>query len=190
MSKKYSSCGNAGKALPKVTMGIKPKQLTERIVTREIEGNTILMPLVKTSKELNYIFTLNGSATKVWEQFNGKTTLSDIGNTLSQTYNVTEARLERELKEFVKDLASIKAITYTKGASKLPQKPKTIQKQSTKKKLPWIPIKITRVKLDPSQAVLSCCDASGRAQRPFIPTAQCNLGQGHTCGAGLAATAS
>jgi len=167
MPNKNSSCGKSGKALPKVTMGIKPKQLTERIVTREIGGNTILMNLVKTSKELNFIYTLNGTATKAWEKFNGKTTLSDISNTLSETYHVTEARLERELFEFVKDLVSIKAITYKKGASKLTPKPKSIHKKSTQKKLPWIPIKITRVKLDPSQAVLSCCVAPSRGAVDF-----------------------
>ncbi len=35
-------------------------------------------------------------------------------------------------------------------------------RRKTKKKLPWTGFEITRVKLDPEQAVLSCCDAVSR----------------------------
>ena len=151
----------ASPALPKVTMSVAPQQ-SKNVVTRDIEGKLILMPLTKTSKELNYIYTLNETAALVWYKFKGKTSLEDIGNALSQKYNVTEAKVEKELIEFVKDLASFKAVTYTKGENKITPKAKAI-KPSTKKKLKWIPLQIFRVKLDPSQAVLSCCESMSKA---------------------------
>jgi len=149
--KKCCSRGKAAKAapaLPKVTMSVKPVQ-SKNVVARNLEGKLILMPLHKSSKDINYIYTLNETAALVWNKFNGKTCLGNLGHALSQTYNVTEAKLEKELIEFVKDLASFKAVTYTKGGSKHTSKPKAL-KPSTKKKLPWIPLEITRVKLDPS----------------------------------------
>ena len=168
--KKCCSRGKAAKAapaLPKVTMSIKPVQ-SKNLVTRDIEGKLILMPLTKTSKELNYIYTLNETAAVVWNKFNVKTSLGNIGNALSQKYNVPGAKVEKELLEFVKDLASFKAVTYTQGASKSPAKPKA-PKKSAKKKLRWIPLQIFRVPLDPSQAVLSCCDqASGKVENTGI----------------------
>ncbi len=174
MSKK--NCGSrrkATQALPKVTMSIKPQQESKRIVTRDIEGNMILMTLVKSSLELNYIYMLNKTAAIAWHLFNGKTSLGDIASNLIQSYSVTEGRLERELTEFIKDLASFKAITYLKGESKITPKPEAIKK-STQKKLPWIPLKITRVKLDLSQAVPSCCAATSRGPQSPGPLAfQC-----------------
>ncbi|MDD5069938.1 MAG: hypothetical protein PHV17_04335 [Candidatus Omnitrophica bacterium] len=37
----------------------------------------------------------------------------------------------------------------------------------------YIPMEITRVKLNPEQAVLSCCDAAGKGEK-FV-TVQCDL---------------
>lgn len=89
------------------------KKLMKRsddVVTREIEGKVVLMPLHKTSKDLNYIYTLNETASHAWNLFDGKSTLDDIRNSLAGKYDVTEARLKKELDEFVKDLKSIKAV--------------------------------------------------------------------------------
>ncbi len=45
---------------------------------------------------------------------------------------------------------------------------------SAKKKLEWEGFKITRVKLNPEQAVLSCCEQDSRALNDSV--AQCILG--------------
>jgi hypothetical protein len=83
---------------------------SEDVVTREIDGKVILMPLHKTSKDLNYIYTLNETASCAWNLFDGKSTLSDVRNGLSKVYAVNEDKVGKELVEFVKDLKSIKAI--------------------------------------------------------------------------------
>jgi hypothetical protein len=83
---------------------------SDEVVTREIEGKVILMPLHKSSKDLNYIYTLNETASYAWNLFDGKSTFSDVRNNLTETYDVTEGKVQKELTEFVKDLKSIKAI--------------------------------------------------------------------------------
>ena len=83
---------------------------SDDVVTREIEGKVVLMPLHKSSKDLNYIYTLNETASCAWGLFDSKSTLGEIKNSLSERYDVSEGKVEKELAEFVKDLRSIKAI--------------------------------------------------------------------------------
>ena len=80
------------------------------VVTREIDGKVILMPLTKTSKDLHYIYTLNETASRVWALIDGKTTLADIQGQLVEKYEVDEKTVAQDLAGLVKDLKSFKAI--------------------------------------------------------------------------------
>ena len=82
----------------------------DNVVTRVIEGKMILMPLHKTSKALNYIYTFNETASFAWDRFDGKSTMADIRKNICEAYDVAEDKVEKELCEFVKDLKSIKAV--------------------------------------------------------------------------------
>lgn len=83
---------------------------SDDVVTREIEGKVILMPLHKSSKDLNYIYTLNETASRAWNLFDGKTTLETVRDNLVEMHDVAGEKVEKELAEFVKDLKSIKAV--------------------------------------------------------------------------------
>jgi phage terminase small subunit len=83
---------------------------SDEVVSREIEGKVVLMPLHKTSKDLNYIYTLNETASLAWGLFDGKSTTGDIRKSISEAYDVAQDKVEKELCEFVKDLKAIKAI--------------------------------------------------------------------------------
>jgi len=78
-------------------------------VAREIGGEVILMPLHSSSSELDYIYTLNETASCLWSLIDGKMTLSDIKGRIMDRYEVDEAKLDKELNEIIKDLCSIKA---------------------------------------------------------------------------------
>lgn len=80
------------------------------IVSREIRGEVILMPLYTSSKDLNYIYTLNETASHVWSLIDGKRSLPEIKNHLINKYQVNETKLDKELNGFIKDLRSIKAL--------------------------------------------------------------------------------
>ncbi|MGD0336679.1 MAG: PqqD family protein [Candidatus Omnitrophota bacterium] len=82
----------------------------EDIVSRDIEGQIIIMPLHKSSKELNCIYTLNESAAAAWEMIDGKNDLAKIKEELLNKFDVSEKTIERQLSCLVKDLKSIKAI--------------------------------------------------------------------------------
>ena len=80
------------------------------IVSRTIEDETILMPIYKTSDEINCIYTLNSVAARIWELIDGKKSLARIKQTLLGEFDVTEKELNKELDKFLKDLKEIKAI--------------------------------------------------------------------------------
>jgi|SRR3989338_847575 len=80
------------------------------IVTRKIENETILVPLYKTSEELDCIYTLNDIAGRIWELIDGKKSMTKIEKILLREYDVTEKKLNAELAGLLKDLKDIKAI--------------------------------------------------------------------------------
>ncbi|MFH1593378.1 MAG: PqqD family protein [Candidatus Omnitrophota bacterium] len=83
---------------------------TDKIVMRQIEGETILLPLYKSSKEMNYIYTLNETATDFWNRMDGKKNMAKIHEELMDVYDVDEKRLTKNMNDLTKDLKSIKAI--------------------------------------------------------------------------------
>lgn len=80
------------------------------IVSRTIEDETILMPIYKTSDEINCIYTLNDVGARIWELIDGKRSLTKIKKTLLEEFDTTEKELNTELDKFLKDLKEIKAI--------------------------------------------------------------------------------
>ena len=80
------------------------------MVTRVIDDETILLPIYKTSDEINCIYTLNKSASRVWEMFDGKKTLGEIKKQLLKEFDTTPKKADEKMQEFLKDLKEIKAI--------------------------------------------------------------------------------
>jgi len=80
------------------------------IVSREIDNEMILVPVYRTSKDINEMYTLNRTARDIWNMVDGKNTITDINRKMSASYKVDPHRLEEDLKEFIRDMKEIKAI--------------------------------------------------------------------------------
>ena len=80
------------------------------IVTREIDGETILLPIYKTSEEINCIYTLNKVASEVWKMINGKITLAEIKKQILKQFDTTSEEANKEIAKLLKDLKQIKVI--------------------------------------------------------------------------------
>ena len=80
------------------------------MVTRVIDNERILLPVFKTSKEANSIYTLNKVASEVWELINGKRTLADIKKLILKKFDTTEGEVDKEMDKLLKDLKEIKAV--------------------------------------------------------------------------------
>lgn len=85
------------------------KKNTE-MVQRKIEGEIILIPLFKSSQDLSSIYTLNETAGAAWELIDGKRTSAEIKKKLYDRFGVSEAKLDQQLSELIKDLHAIKAL--------------------------------------------------------------------------------
>lgn len=81
-----------------------------KVVTRQIEDEVILLPLCKSSDEINCIYTLNQTAARFWELIDGRKTLGEIKNALLDEFDIAEEILIEQIKELLKDFVSIKAI--------------------------------------------------------------------------------
>jgi len=79
-------------------------------VMREIENEVILIPIYKTSKEANYIYTLNKIGQKVWNLIDGNKTLEEIKKEILKKFDTTSEEADKELSQFLKDLREIKAV--------------------------------------------------------------------------------
>jgi len=83
----------------------------EDIVSREIDNEIILMPIYKTNKDINEMYTLNETAGEMWGLIDGEKTLGKVVDALEIRYKtVTRKTLEGDIEEFVTDMKKIKAI--------------------------------------------------------------------------------
>lgn len=80
------------------------------MVTRIIDDETILLPIYKTSEEINCIYTLNKVASRIWELIDGKRTLEEIKSKVLKEFDTNPEEVDREMEKFLKDLKEIKAI--------------------------------------------------------------------------------
>ena len=80
------------------------------MVIRVIDDETILLPIYKTSEEINCIYTLNKVGSRLWELIDGKKKLGEIKKQVLKEFDTTPQEVDKEITRFLKDLKEIKAI--------------------------------------------------------------------------------
>ena len=80
------------------------------IVSREIDDEVILLPIFRTSEEINCIYTLNNVASRVWKMIDGKRTVNQIKKLILKEFDTDNKEVDKELAKLLKDLKEIKAI--------------------------------------------------------------------------------
>ena len=82
----------------------------ENFVFRQIDDETILVPIKDNLGDMGSIYNLNEVGAFVWEQLNGKASLADIKHMLLETFEVCEREADADLSDFVNQLREIDAI--------------------------------------------------------------------------------
>lgn len=82
----------------------------KNIVTRVIDDETILLPVYRSSGEINCIYTLNSVASRVWQLIDGKRSLIKIKSRLLDEFDTDVKEVDKEMSSFLNDLKEIKAI--------------------------------------------------------------------------------
>lgn len=82
----------------------------ENFVFRQIDDETILVPIKNNVGDMGSIYNLNEVGAYVWENLDGKKTLSDIKNRITGEFEISPKVAEEDLIEFVDQLEEIEAI--------------------------------------------------------------------------------
>ena len=84
----------------------------ENFVFRQIDDETILVPIKDNLGDMGSIYNLNEVGAFIWEQLDGHKTLNDINKRLTDEFDIPERESEEDLIEFVNQLKEIDAIIH------------------------------------------------------------------------------
>ncbi len=73
----------------------------QEIVTRQIAGETLIVPVRGGVGDLNSIYTLNPPGTRVWELLAAGTTVGGILEAICREYHVSEEEAAKDIEEFL-----------------------------------------------------------------------------------------
>ena len=79
----------------------------ENFVFRQIDDETILVPIKDNVGDMGAIYNLNEVGAFVWEHLDGQKTLFDVKNMVAGEFEVSLEDAECDLLEFVNQLAEI-----------------------------------------------------------------------------------
>lgn len=71
------------------------------VVTREIAGEVLLVPVRGELAQLQRLFSLNGVGAFIWRQLDGKRDLEAIHHDVVERFDVSEDEARRDLVEYV-----------------------------------------------------------------------------------------
>ncbi len=80
------------------------------IVSRNIAGEVILVPIARNADELESIYTLNETASTIWDALDGQRNLADLAGLIVAEYDVTDDVAFADLVELIEQLAQVKAV--------------------------------------------------------------------------------
>ena len=82
----------------------------EEIVTRQIAGETLLVPVYGDLANMERIFALDPVAEFIWEQLNGEKSLKDIRDEVLGAFDVKKEKAETDIFEFIENLLEAELI--------------------------------------------------------------------------------
>ena len=85
------------------------------LVTRNIAGEIIIVPVRSNVAEIDSIYTLNEVASLVWGMIDGQTTVDQLAAAICTSYEVTPEEAAKDLDEFLGALESAGLIRFQPG---------------------------------------------------------------------------
>ena len=76
----------------------------ETVVTRDIVGETILVPIRGKLADMQRIFTLNDVGKFIWSSLDGERSLGEICEDLRTEFDVHKEQAEKDLGDFISEL--------------------------------------------------------------------------------------
>lgn len=86
-----------------------PKKNPE-MVARVIGKETVLLPIFKSTDEMNCIYSLNPSASSVWQIIDGKRPVGQIIKRICASYAAAPDQCKRKIQRLLKEFKEARAI--------------------------------------------------------------------------------
>lgn len=74
------------------------------VVTRKTGNEYVLVPVADNIADMNSVYTLNETGAFIWEQIDGKRTINEIVDLLTEEYETAKVIAEKDVMEFVENL--------------------------------------------------------------------------------------
>ena len=85
-------------------------QKNQNFVFRQIDDETLLVPIRDSVGDMGSIYSFNSVAAFVWQHLDGQKRLQDIKNLITREFEVSDLAAAQDLAEFVAQLEKIDAI--------------------------------------------------------------------------------
>jgi hypothetical protein len=82
----------------------------ESIISREIAGEFILVPIRSRTSDIDGFYTLNEVGARIWQLVDGKATVQEIMDSILQEYEVGSAEAEKDIEELLLQLEHIRVL--------------------------------------------------------------------------------
>lgn len=76
----------------------------EEIVSREIAGETILVPIKGKLADMQRIFAIDNVAEFIWQGLDGKTKTGELADRVTEAFDVDQKRARLDVGEFISEL--------------------------------------------------------------------------------------
>jgi len=81
-------------------------RIPDTVVTREIVGETLLIPISGDLADMDNIFALNDTGAFIWARLNGETRLTKINTEMCETFAVEAEQAWQDLHTLIGELKS------------------------------------------------------------------------------------
>jgi len=86
-------------------------------VTRQIAGETIIVPVRDNVADLDAIYTLNEVGSRIWQLIDGPTPVEQIARHISEEFDVSASQAAEETSAFLTELHTIGLIQFAETDS-------------------------------------------------------------------------
>ncbi len=82
----------------------------EDVVSKSIDGETVLVPIKERMGDLGSIYTLNTTAARIWELIDGEREVAAIKSEIVREFEVGEEKAESDILSLLSELEEIGAV--------------------------------------------------------------------------------
>jgi hypothetical protein len=139
-------------------------------VSRLILDEVVIMPLCRSEEDMQYIYSIsNETGVKIFQLLDGKHSIREIQELVKKEFQESE-ETDGEVLTFISDLLSVELIkkSNTARANKDSQARSEDGPSSRKKKAYKTP-ELVKIRMQPEQAVLSCCLVDANPKLSALP---------------------